>query len=238
MIQKGFNESKNSTCATLAHQQQHFNDLVIQTKNIIATAFKLYNKVQSQTQHIETYNQTMQELDEVFTRSNNQQVARELSLMQETIQQRIVKLQSEYHLIKSTCELSQDLLNVIRQGFSRKLKQKKGAQSHDMSDLAGALDRIQDLENRLESSQMEGQRLKRELNQMQKDSERNEMNLTDRQKTLEVQIRGEIERLDQQTRRVRELEDQLYKEQSQVQSLINVNEELRSLFEQERAAAA
>jgi hypothetical protein len=54
---------------------------------------------------------------------------------------------------------------VIRQGFSRKLKQKKGGlQTHDMSDLAGALDRIQDLENRLESSQAEGQRLKRELN--------------------------------------------------------------------------
>jgi hypothetical protein len=68
-------------------------------------------------------------------------------------------------LIKNTCELSQDLLNVIRQGFSRKLKQKKGGiQTHDMSDLAGALDRIQDLENRLESSQAEGQRLKRELN--------------------------------------------------------------------------
>ena len=42
---------------------------------------------------------------------------------------------------------------------------------------------------------------------MQKDSERNEINMTDRQKTLEVQIRSEIERLDQQTRRIRELED-------------------------------
>jgi hypothetical protein len=31
--------------------------------------------------------------------------------------------------------------------------------------------------------------------------------MTDRQKTLEVQIRSEIERLDQQTRRIRELED-------------------------------
>ena len=66
---------------------------------------------------------------------------------------------------------------------------------------------------------------------MQKDSERNEINMTDRQKTLEVQIRSEIERLDQQTRRIRELEDLIFKEQSQVQSLVNVNEELRSLFE-------
>jgi hypothetical protein len=66
---------------------------------------------------------------------------------------------------------------------------------------------------------------------MQKDSERNEINMTDRQKTLEVQIRSEIERLDQQTRRIRELEDLVFKEQSQVQSLVNVNEELRSLFE-------
>ena len=66
---------------------------------------------------------------------------------------------------------------------------------------------------------------------MQKDSERNEINMTDRQKTLEVQIRSEIERLDQQTRRIRELEDLVLKEQSQVQSLVNVNEELRSLFE-------
>ena len=66
---------------------------------------------------------------------------------------------------------------------------------------------------------------------MQKDSERNEINMTDRQKTLEVQVRSEIERLDQQTRRIRELEDLVFKEQSQVQSLVNVNEELRSLFE-------
>jgi hypothetical protein len=66
---------------------------------------------------------------------------------------------------------------------------------------------------------------------MQKDSERNEINMTDRQKILEVQIRSEIERLDQQTRRIRELEDLVFKEQSQVQSLVNVNEELRSLFE-------
>ena len=66
---------------------------------------------------------------------------------------------------------------------------------------------------------------------MQKDSERNEINMTDRQKTLEVQIRSEIERLDQQTKRIRELEDLVFKEQSQVQSLVNVNEELRSLFE-------
>ena len=66
---------------------------------------------------------------------------------------------------------------------------------------------------------------------MQKDSERNEINMTDRQKTLEVQIRSELERLDQQPRRIRELEDLVFKEQSQVQSLVNVNEELRSLFE-------
>ena len=89
-------------------------------------------------------------------------------------------------------------------------------QTHDMSDLAGALDRIQDLENRLESSQAEGQRLKRELSQIQRDSERNEINMTERQKTLEVQLRGENERLDQQMKRIRELEELLCKEKSQV----------------------
>jgi len=49
------------------------------------------------------------------------------------------------------------LLNVIRQGFSRKLKKRTGqTTAHDMSDLAGALDRIADLENRLEGAHAEG----------------------------------------------------------------------------------
>ncbi len=158
--------------------------------------------------------------------------------MHETIQQRLVKLQSEYQLLKNASEISQDLLNVIRQGFSRKLKKRAGQQPHDMSDLAGALDRIQDLENRLEGAQAEGQRLKREMSQRQKDSERNESNMSERQKSLEVHIKEESDRLDLQNRKIRELEDHLRKEQTQVQSLVSVNEELRSLFEQERDATA
>lgn len=49
-------------------------------------------------------------------------------------------------------------------------------------------------------------------------------------------LRNENEKMEQLTRKARELEEQLRSEQSQVNSLVNVNEELRSLFEQERTA--
>ena len=46
-----------------------------------------------------------------------------------------------------------------------------------MSDLAGALDRIQELENRLESSQNEFQRQKRDLANLQREKEHLDMSL-------------------------------------------------------------
>jgi hypothetical protein len=76
------------------------------------------------------------------------------------------------------------------------------------------------------------------LHQIQKDSEKKETNLTENRKTLEFQLKNESERLLDHTRRIRELEASLFSDKNQVQSLISVNEELRSLFEQERSAAA
>lgn len=76
------------------------------------------------------------------------------------------------------------------------------------------------------------------MHQIQKDSEKKETNLTENRKTLEFQLKNESERLLDHTRRIRELEASLSSEKNQVQSLISVNEELRSLFEQERSAAA
>lgn len=81
-----------------------------------------------------------------------------------------------------------------------------------MSDLAGALDRIADLENRLEGAHAEGQRLKRELKQKQQDFERHESDMIEKQSSLEIALRSENERFAHQNQRIRELEDQLRSE--------------------------
>lgn len=85
----------------------------------------------------------MQELDEVFSRSNNVDVSQQLRDMRDKIDLEIVKLQNEVQVLKGLQELSQDLVCAVRQGT---LMQPKKGRKHkgftDMSDLAGAMDRI------------------------------------------------------------------------------------------------
>ena len=67
----------------------------------------------------------MQELDDVFSRSNNSDVSNLLRQMQDRVQSDLLKLQEEYKILKNLKDLPSDLLAVIKQGELLKPKSKK-----------------------------------------------------------------------------------------------------------------
>ena len=78
-----------------------------------------------------------------------------LRRIQNRVDADVVKLQNENQVYKCTCELPHDLLAAIKQATlleNGKPKGKKKAKyfAADMSDLAGAMDRIQALEEQNE----------------------------------------------------------------------------------------
>ena len=101
----------------------------------------------------------MQELDEVFSSSQNQDVAHALKRIQTKVDADIVKLQQENQVYRATSELPQDLLQAVKAGTllneSKKSKKKQHSSKVDMSDLGGALDRIQALEEQNEQCYIE-----------------------------------------------------------------------------------
>lgn len=58
----------------------------------------------------------MQELDDVFTRSNNHDVAKQLSRIISLIQDDIVQLQQDNTVLKGCSELPSEMFTNIKQG--------------------------------------------------------------------------------------------------------------------------
>lgn len=114
----------------------------------------------------------MQELDEVFSGAQNQDVAQALKRIQNKVEQDVVKLQHENQIYRATSELPSDLFQAIKTGTllnEGKQKKKKVVTKIDMSDLAGAMDRIQALEEQNEQAYLENQRLLSDISALKKD---------------------------------------------------------------------
>ena len=183
----------------------------------------------------------MQELDEVFSSSHNQDVAHALKRIQTKVDADIVKLQQENQVYRATSELPQDLLQAVKAGTllneSKKSKKKQHSSKVDMSDLGGALDRIQALEEQNEQCYIENQRLLSEISHLKKEVSSREVQKGEahtQQKRLEQVLRRDQEHSETLVERIRDLEQKQIKDKDQISNLVQVNEELRSLFEQER----
>ena len=139
------------------------------THAILAKAFGLYTEVQAMHGQVATFNATMMELDEVFTRSRNDEVAVELHRIHDKLTSSVSELESENSLLRSSNELPHDLLQLIKRGLKDKKTNKRKSPMGDMSDVATALNRIEEVEQRNDLVTLEHQQTKAELHKTQKD---------------------------------------------------------------------
>lgn len=104
-LQKSFGQTKSSTGGTIAHQQNCFSELAGITHDVVSKAFCLYAQVQALQQQANTFNETMLELDTVFQKSGNSEVADQLRLVHQRLTAEIASLMSDNTLLKSANEL-------------------------------------------------------------------------------------------------------------------------------------
>ena len=102
-----------------------FSDLYTQVDDLVKKLYQLFVMVQSQNLKIKTFEDTMVQLDDVFTNSANGEnemanleVAAEIRKMQQVQLDNIFELQNELSHLKAVKDVPQDLAQLLRRAVS------------------------------------------------------------------------------------------------------------------------
>ena len=130
-IHQQFYAQRNSREAQLDTKNACFSDIYLQVDDLVKKLYQLFVTVQSQNLKIKTFEETMVQLDDVFTNSAsgenemaNLDVASEIRKMQQIQLDQIFDIQNELSHLKALKDVPQDLAQLLRRASSNVNKAK------------------------------------------------------------------------------------------------------------------
>ena len=125
-IHTQFYQQKNSRDAVLDTKNACFSDLYATVDGLVKKLYNLFVSVQSQTSKLKTFEETMVQLDDVFTNSAsgeneqaNREVAGEIRKMQQVQMDQIFEMQNEIAHLKSLKDIPFELIKILRRANSK-----------------------------------------------------------------------------------------------------------------------